>query len=104
MKNIIEKKITSKLNIYYLKITDTSHLHHNNNCKNKHFSIIISAYEFNNLSLFQQHNIIYKLFFNYIPKKIYAIQLKTYDVYQWNRIKNKSLILTPCVYYKKIFN
>ncbi|VFP83781.1 BolA family protein [Buchnera aphidicola] len=101
MKKIIEKKIMSTLNIYYLKIDDISHLHNNYKKQTKHFNIIVSAYEFNNLSLLDQHNMIYKIFFTDIPKKIYAIQLKTYNIHQWNKIKNKSLSFISCIHNKK---
>ncbi|VFP81205.1 DNA-binding transcriptional regulator BolA [Buchnera aphidicola (Cinara kochiana kochiana)] len=101
MKKIIEKKIMSTLEIYFLKIYNTSYLHNSYKKKSKHFTIIISAYEFNNLSLFHQHNIIYKIFYNDIPQKIYSIQLHTYSINQWNQIKNKPLSLIPCIHKQK---
>ncbi|MGI4816525.1 MAG: BolA/IbaG family iron-sulfur metabolism protein [Janthinobacterium lividum] len=102
MKKIIEKKIKSTLHILYLKIDNISNIHNNQKKHLKHFFIAVSAYEFNKLSLYNQHSIIYSILFKYIPQKIYAIQLHTYTTYQWEKIKNPTFLLTPCVYQKKV--
>ncbi|VFP85052.1 DNA-binding transcriptional regulator BolA [Buchnera aphidicola (Cinara splendens)] len=101
MKKIIEKKIKSILNILYLKIDNISKIHKNQNKNLKHFLIVVSAYEFNKLSLYNQHRIIYNILCKYIPQKIYAIQLHTYTTYKWEKTKNPAFLLTPCVYQTK---
>lgn len=98
MKKIIEKKIKSKLHIVYLKIKNISNIHKTSRKNLKHFFITVSAYEFNELSLYNQHKTIYNLLFKYIPQKIYAIQLHTYKTYQWKKKKNITLSLIPCIY------
>lgn len=104
MKNIIKKKIYSALNIYYFKIIDNSSMHDSHIKNSKHYTLIISAYEFNLLTLLQQHKKIYKIFFKYIPKKIYSMKLYTYNIQEWKKNKKKKILLMPCMQHNKKFN
>ncbi|VAX76738.1 BolA family protein [Buchnera aphidicola] len=97
MKKNIKKKIKTSLTVFYLKIIDNSKLHQSNVKTSKHYKIIVSAYEFNNISLLQQHKKVYKIFFKDIPQKIYSIQLHTYSVTEWKKKRNQKFKSIPCI-------
>ncbi|ABJ90752.1 BolA/IbaG family iron-sulfur metabolism protein [Buchnera aphidicola] len=97
MKKKIKKKIKSIFDIFYLKISKVTHFNKNYRKNSKHYMIIISAYEFNKLSLLEQHKKIYKIFFKYIPKKIYSIQIQTFTVFQWKEKKKKIFLPVSCI-------
>lgn len=83
MKNIIYKKIKSKINIFYLKIYDDTNKHILKNNTKKHFRIIIVSEVFHNISLLNRHKKIYAIVRRYIPEKIYSLQINTYSVQEW---------------------
>ena len=43
-----------------------------------HFSVIVVSNEFENMSLVNRHQLIYKFLNKYITKEIHALQIKTY--------------------------
>ena len=43
-----------------------------------HFSVIVISNEFENMSLLNRHQLIYKSLNKYITKEIHALQIKTY--------------------------
>ena len=43
-----------------------------------HFSVIVVSNEFENMSLVNRHQLIYKSLNEYITKEIHALQIKTY--------------------------
>ncbi|WP_075432094.1 BolA family protein [Buchnera aphidicola] len=89
MKKIIYKKIKSKINIFYLKIYDDNQRHILKNNSINHFRLIIVSKNFNNLSLIYRHKKIYSILSQYIPNKIYSLQIFPYDIQEWIKIPKK---------------
>ena len=96
MKKVIYKKIKSKINIFYLKIYNDNQKHILQNNSINHFRLIIVSKNFNNLSLIHRHKKIYSILSQYIPKKIYSLQIFTYDIQEWITIPKKINIAIQC--------
>ena len=48
-----------------------------------HFSVVVISKSFEDLSLIEQHQSVYKAVGNYMTKEIHALQLKTYSPSEW---------------------
>ena len=53
--------------------------------ENNHFNLIVISDEFKNLTLIEQHKIIYNSLDKMITKEIHAVQLKTMTWKQWKK-------------------
>ena len=54
-----------------------------------HFSAIVVSDDFINLSLVEQHQLVYKTLGNYLTNEIHALQLKTLSKSEWEKIKTE---------------
>tara|TARA_B100000686_G_scaffold260383_1_gene273106 strand:+ start:236 stop:487 length:252 start_codon:yes stop_codon:yes gene_type:complete len=53
--------------------------------ENNHFNLLVISDEFKNLTLIEQHKIIYNSLDKMITKEIHAVQLKTMTWEQWKK-------------------
>ena len=54
-----------------------------------HFSAVIISDDFKDLSLIEQHQLVYKTLGTYLTNEIHALQLKTYTKSAWENIKSE---------------
>ena len=54
-------------------------------CNNDHFNLVAISDSFENLSLIEQHRLIYSLLDGMVTKEIHALQLKTLTWAQWKK-------------------
>ena len=52
-----------------------------------HFSAVIISDDFKDISLIQQHQLVYKTLGDYLTNQIHALQLKTYTKSAWKKTK-----------------
>ena len=52
-----------------------------------HFSAVIISDDFKDLSLIEQHQLVYKTLGDYLTNEIHALQLKTYTKLAWEKTK-----------------
>ena len=74
----IEQKITSTLNDSKVFIQDMTGT-------NDHFNLIVISDAFKDLSLIEQHRLIYKILNGMVAKEIHALQIKTLTWEQWKK-------------------
>ncbi len=74
----IEKKIAAALNDSKVFTQDMTG-------NNDHFNLIVISDAFNDLSLIEQHRIIYRILDDMITKEIHALQIKTLTWKQWKQ-------------------
>ena len=74
----IEQKITSTLNDSKVFIQDMTGT-------NDHFNLIVISDAFKDLSLIEQHRLIYKILNGMVAKEIHALQIKTLTWKQWKK-------------------
>ena len=69
--NSIKEKIENSISNAKVEVKDSTGT-------GDHFSIIVISNEFENMSLVNRHQLIYKSLNEYITKEIHALQIKTY--------------------------
>ncbi len=74
----IEQKITSTLDDSKVFIQDMTGTH-------DHFNLIVISDAFKDLSLIEQHRLIYKILNGMVAKEIHALQIKTLTWEQWKK-------------------
>ena len=74
IKKILENKI-KKSKIFIHDMTGN----------NDHFNLLVISDTFKNLTLIEQHKIVYKALDALITKEIHALQLKTITLEQWKK-------------------
>jgi len=74
----IEQRLTKKLNKSKIFIQDMTG-------NNDHFNLMVISDAFIDLSLIEQHKMIYALLDDMITKEIHALQLKTLTWEQWKK-------------------
>ena len=74
IKKILENKI-KKSKIFIHDMTGN----------NNHFNLLVISDTFKNLTLIEQHKIVYKALDELITKEIHALQLKTITLEQWKK-------------------
>ena len=77
---MIEKKIK---NILEDKIKDSKIFIQDMNGNQDHFSVIVISSEFENLSIINQHKMIYNALGEMVTNEIHALQIKTFTLEQW---------------------
>ncbi len=77
-KEIIEL-ITAGLEDPHVEVADTTGT-------GDHFSAVVVSDDFKELSLVEQHQLVYKTLGNYLTNEIHALQLKTYSKSAWEKI------------------
>jgi len=81
---MIEKKIKD---ILKNKIKDSKIFIQDMNGNQDHFSLMIISSEFENLSIINQHKMIYNALGKMITNEIHALQIKTFTWKQWKKKK-----------------
>ena len=79
---MIEKKIKD---ILQQKIKDSKIFIQDMNGNKDHFSIIVISSEFENLSIINQHKMIYDALGIMVTKEIHALQIKTFTWEKWKK-------------------
>ena len=74
----IEQKITSTLDDSKVFIQDMTGT-------NDHFNLIVISDAFKDLSLIEQHRLIYKILNGMVAQEIHALQIKTLTWKQWKK-------------------
>ena len=74
----IEQKITSTLDDSKVFIQDMTGT-------NDHFNLIVISDAFKDLSLIEQHRLIYKILNGMVTQEIHALQIKTLTWEQWKK-------------------
>ena len=74
----IEEKITSRLDDSKVFIQDMTGT-------NDHFNLIVISDAFKDLSLIEQHRLIYKILNGMVAQEIHALQIKTLTWEQWKK-------------------
>ena len=77
---MIEKKIKD---ILKNKIKDSKVFIQDMNGNQDHFSVMVISSKFENLSIINQHKIIYDALGIMITNEIHALQIKTFTLEQW---------------------
>ena len=78
----VSELISSGINSVHVEVKDTTDT-------GDHFSAIVVSDDFINLSLVEQHQLVYKTLGNYLTNEIHALQLKTLSKSEWEKIKKK---------------
>ena len=79
---MIENKIKD---ILKNKIKDIKIFIQDMNGNQDHFSVIVISSEFENLSMINQHKLIYDALGDMITKEIHALQIKTFTWEKWKK-------------------
>ena len=74
----VKELITSGLAVSHVEVTDTTGT-------GDHFSAVVVSDDFIELSLVDQHQLVYKTLGNYLTKEIHALQLKTFSKSAWKK-------------------
>jgi|TARA_B100001250_G_scaffold6066_1_gene5123 acid stress-induced BolA-like protein IbaG/YrbA len=77
---MIEKKIKD---ILQNKIKDSKVFIQDMNGNQDHFSVMVISSEFENLSIINQHKMIYDALGTMVTNEIHALQIKTFTLEQW---------------------
>ena len=74
----VKELITAGLAVSHVEVTDTTGT-------GDHFSAVVVSDDFIELSLVDQHQLVYKTLSNYLTKEIHALQLKTFSKSAWKK-------------------
>ena len=74
----VKELITAELAVSHVEVTDTTGT-------GDHFSAVVVSDDFKELSLVEQHQMVYKTLGNYLTKEIHALQLKTFSKSAWKK-------------------
>jgi len=74
----VKELITAELAVSHIEVTDTTGT-------GDHFSAVVVSDDFIELSLVEQHQLVYKTLGNYLTKEIHALQLKTFSKSAWKK-------------------
>ena len=74
----VKQLITAGLAVSHVEVTDTTGT-------GDHFSAVVVSDDFIELSLVDQHQLVYKTLGNYLTKEIHALQLKTFSKSAWKK-------------------
>ena len=75
-KDKIRRILSENLSISHLEIIDDSHLHAGHGAKGGHFTLKISAKEFEGKTYIQRHRIVYQLLKNLMKNEIHALSIE----------------------------
>ena len=78
----VSELISSGINSVHVEVKDTT-------ATGDHFSAIVVSDDFINLSLVEQHQLVYKTLGTYLTNEIHALQLKTLSKSEWEKIKTE---------------
>ena len=78
----VKELITAGLAVSHVEVTDTTGT-------GDHFSAVVVSDDFKELSLVDQHQLVYRTLGNYLTNEIHALQLKTYSKSAWGKTNLK---------------
>ena len=78
----VKELITAGLTNPHVEVEDTTGT-------GDHFNAVIISDDFKNISLIEQHQLVYKTLGTYLTNEIHALQLKTYTKSAWENIKSE---------------
>lgn len=87
IKDTIEQKINSGINVSYLEVENESHKHNVPANSETHFKIILVSDDFHGLNKVKQHQAIYGLLSEELAGCVHALALHTYDIQAWEQVK-----------------
>jgi acid stress-induced BolA-like protein IbaG/YrbA len=79
----VKELITAELAVSHVEVTDTTGT-------GDHFNAVVVSDDFIELSLVEQHQLVYKTLGNYLTNEIHALQLKTYSKSAWEKTKSET--------------
>ena len=87
IKDKIIELIENNINVEHLSIRDRSagHKHHKHSDGGGHYKLHIVSDDFNNMSLLQRHQTIYKLVNHMIQKEIHALSMITQTISEYKK-------------------
>ena len=100
IKELMDKKLSEKLEPTYLKVEDESHFHHVPKGAQTHFKIEIVSSRFENKKLLERHRIINEILKEEITK-IRACSLHTLTPSEWEKDKTKAFRSPKCLGHDK---
>ena len=74
----VKELITTGIASSHVEVADTTGT-------GDHFSAVVVSDDFKELSLVEQHQMVYKTLGNYLTKEIHALQLKTFSKSAWKK-------------------
>ncbi|GIS70515.1 MAG: BolA family transcriptional regulator [Candidatus Neomarinimicrobiota bacterium] len=77
--NKVKELITAGLTVSHVEVADTTGT-------GDHFSAVVVSDDFKELSLVEQHQLVYKTLGNHLTNEIHALQLKTFSKSAWEKI------------------
>ena len=77
--NSIKEKIENSIPNAKIEVKDTTGT-------GDHFSVMVVSNKFENMSLINRHQLIYKSLNQYITKEIHALQIKTYTKEEFSNV------------------
>ncbi|MEA1882655.1 MAG: BolA family protein [Candidatus Marinimicrobia bacterium] len=85
VEEIIKNKLREHINLVHLDLRDTTgkHIHHQNFDGGLHLSATIVSDNFNNKSLLERHQLVYKALGSMVKNQIHAFSMKTYTPEEW---------------------
>ena len=87
---IINQNLRDKLSAEHVDIIDESHLHRGHKAAGGggHYSIVVVSPQFENINIIERIRLVHKALDKEMtgtPKLIHALQVKTFDVAQWDQ-------------------
>ena len=87
---IIDQNLREKLSAEHVEIIDESHLHRGHKAAGGggHYSIVVVSPQFANINVMERIRLVHKALDQEMtgsPKLIHALQVKTFDVAQWDQ-------------------
>mgnify|MGYP000297688214 CR=1 FL=1 len=76
----VKELITAGLAVSHVEVEDTTGT-------GDHFNAVVVSDDFKELSLVDQHQLVYRTLGNYLTNEIHALQLKTYSKSAWEKTK-----------------
>ena len=74
----VKELITAGLAVSHVEVEDTTGT-------GDHFNAVVVSDDFKELSLVDQHQLVYRTLGNYLTNEIHALQLKTYSKSTWKK-------------------
>ncbi len=81
----IEKKLASGLNVLRLEVVNESNMHNVPPGSESHFKVVLVSDDFEGKTLVARHQLVYTLLDDEIRNKVHALALHTYTEDEWNQ-------------------
>jgi len=97
VKNTIETKLTSGLDIHHLEVINESNQHNVPAGSESHFKVVIASNDFDGKNLITRHRMVNQLLADELQNSIHALALHTYTLGEWEEKQNISPESPPCL-------